>query len=396
MTVVTIGKAYIPLKLNKVNWQQVKFVNRSCLSSSLSDFGGWEMLEQWVGWRVKNDVFNASGLLVVPANTTLSEEHIELIRKHGVALLPHHVAPPAQTISITKPQPEAEPEPEPHAVHKTNEAIVARATEEMKEVFLRFRVGDPPSVSEMKSDLIPSVQEAIEFPTLFGLLSGLQAKDDYTFRHNIGVAVLSTMLGKWLHLDAEQMQTLTLAAALHDIGKVKIEDDILNKPGKFTDEEYALMKQHTTFGYNMLKSRGELHPEVPIVALQHHERLDGRGYPHGITGDKMTYFSKIVAVADVFHAMTSNRVYRGEVPFYKVLMQMKDDAFGKLDPFLCSVFVRRMMEMSIGSEVVLSNELRGNIVLIYPDDPIRPLVQVEGQFYDLRKHTQLKIEQLVG
>ncbi|HZG87651.1 HD-GYP domain-containing protein [Paenibacillus sp.] len=348
------------------------------------------MLEQWIGWGVKNDVFNASGLLVVAANTTLTEMHIELIRKHGITLLPHHVAPPANGIAAPRPQ------PIPQAVPKTNDAIVTKATEEMKEVFVRFRVGDPPSVSEMKSDLIPSVQEAIEFPTLFGLLSGLQAKDDYTFRHNIGVAVLSTMLGKWLNLDAEQLQTLTLAAALHDIGKVKIEDDILNKPGKFTDEEYALMKRHTTFGYDILQKRSELHAEVPLVALQHHERLDGRGYPHGITGDKMTYFSKIVAVADVFHAMTSNRVYRGEIPFYKVLMQMKDDAFGKMDPFLCNVFVRRMMEMSIGSEVVLSNDQRGSIVLIYPDDPVRPLVQVDGQFYDLRKHSQLKIEQLVG
>ncbi|WP_309118370.1 HD-GYP domain-containing protein [Paenibacillus sp.] len=345
------------------------------------------MLASLIGYVVKNDVFNEQGLLVIPANTQLSETHIELIKKHGITILPHHLKAPPDVAGGA---------PTPKLAENTNDVVVSHATEEMKDVFVRFRAGEGPSVSEMKTNLIPTIQEAIEFPTLFGLLSGLQAKDDYTFRHNIGVAVISTMIGKWLGLDSDKLQTLTLAAALHDIGKVKIEDDILNKPGKFTDEEYALMKRHTTYGHEILSGRNDLPPEVPLVALQHHERMDGRGYPFGISGDKMSYNSKIVAVADVFHAMTSNRVYRGEIPFYKVLLQMKEDAFGKMDPFICNLFVHRMMEMSIGSEVLLSNQATGNIVLVFPDDPIHPLVQVDNQFYDLRQHSQIYIERLVG
>ena len=346
------------------------------------------MLGSLIGNVVKNDVFNDQGLLVIPANTQLSEVHIELIKKHGITILPHHLkSPPGAVVPAA---------PAPPIGKRTNDVVVSHATEEMRDVFVRFRSGEAPTVSEMKTNLIPSIQEAIEFPTLFGLLSGLQAKDDYTFRHNIGVAVISTMIGKWLGFDADKLQTLTLAAALHDIGKVKIEDDILNKPGKFTDEEYASMKRHTTYGHEILSGRNDLPPEVPIVALQHHERLDGRGYPFGIDGDRMSYLSKIVAVADVFHAMTSNRVYRGEIPFYKVLLQMKDDGFGKMDPFICNLFVHRMMEMSIGSEVLLSNQATGNIVLVFPDDPIHPLVQVDNQFFDLRQHSQLYIERLVG
>jgi len=348
------------------------------------------MLDRLIGSVVKNDVFNGQGLLVIPANTELSEIHIDLIKKHNITILPHHLK--VRPGASSEPQAPAPPPPG----KKTNDVLVSHATEEMKDVFVRFRAGEAPTVSEMKSNLIPSIQEAIEVPTLFGLLAGLQAKDDYTFRHNIGVSVISTMIGKWLNLDSEKLQTLTLAAALHDIGKVKIEDDILNKPGKFTDEEYALMKRHTTYGHEILNARNDLPPEVPVVALQHHERLDGKGYPFGITGDKMSYFSKIVAVADVFHAMTTNRVYRGEIPFYKVLLQMKEDGFGKMDPFICNLFVHRMMEMSIGCEVLLTNQSTGSIVLVYPDDPIHPLVQVDGQFVDLRRNTQLKIERLVG
>jgi len=347
------------------------------------------MSDRLIGSIVKNDVFNAQGLLVIPANTRLREIHIDLIKKHGITILPHHLQAVSESADA--------PGREQHGTGiSTNDAVVSHAAEEMKDVFVRFRSGEAPTVSELKTNLIPAVQEAIEFPTLFGLLAGLQAKDDYTFRHNIGVAVISTMIGKWLNLGADKLQKLTLAAALHDIGKVKIEDDILNKPGKFTDEEYALMKRHTTYGHEILMGRNDLPPEVPVVALQHHERLDGRGYPYGIAGDKMSYFSKIVAVADVFHAMTSNRVYRGEIPFYKVLLQLKQDGFGKMDPFICNMFVQRMMEMSIGSEVLLSDQSTGSIVLVYPDDPINPLVQVGGKFYDLRQHSQIYIERLVG
>jgi len=348
------------------------------------------MIDRLIGSVTRSDILNHIGLLVIPANTVLTQTHIELIKKHQITIMPHHlvVAPASGGPTPSAPTASAKP--------KTNEAIVSKATEEMKSIFDKFRSGEAPTVSEMSSNLLPTIQEAIEFPSLFGLLSGLLAKDDYTFRHNIGVAVLSSMIGKWLQFDEERLHTLTLAAALHDIGKVKIEDDILNKPGRFTDAEYLLMKQHTVFGYEMLSNFDGLPEEVPLVALQHHERLDGKGYPHGIGGDQMTYFSKIVAVADVFHAMTSNRVYRGEIPFYKVLLQMKDDAFGVMDPFLCKLFVQRMMELAIGSEVVLSNQERGNIVMVYPDDPIRPLVQVQDRFFDLRQHTQIHIEKLVG
>ncbi|MCI3922321.1 HD-GYP domain-containing protein [Paenibacillus sp. TRM 82003] len=341
-----------------------------------------------IGQSVKVDIFNASGLLVIPANTVLNQDHLELIEKQHISISPHQI----RIVDAAAVLPTSSAAQRP----KTNDALVTRAAEEMRDVFLRFRADDAPSVHEMRSNLLPTIQDAIEFPTLFGLLSGLQAKDDYTFRHNIGVAVISTMIGRWLRLDEERLQTLTLAAALHDIGKVMIGDDILNKPGKFTDEEYALMKRHTTYGHEILSNLEGLPPEVPLVAIQHHERLDGRGYPFGIDGSRMSDFSKIVAVADVFHAMTTNRVYRGEIPFYKVLLQMRGDGYGKMDPMICNLFVQRMMEMAIGSEVLLSDQSMGNIVLVYPDDPIHPLVQVEGRFVDLRRQSQIQIERLVG
>ena len=110
----------------------------------------------------------------------------------------------------------------------------------------------------------------------------------------------------------------------------------------------------------------------------------------------MEYFSKIVAVADVFHAMSSNRSYRTEIPFYKVLTEMKEMVFGKLDPKISNLFIHRMMETAIGSEVLLSNKESGKIVFVYKDDPLHPLIQVGNHYIDLRIQSELHIEKVVG
>src|SRR5690606_23577733 len=157
------------------------------------------------------------------------------------------------------------------------------------------------------SDLIQNVSENTNVLQLF---VALQAKDDYTYRHNIAVGALANLIGNWMNLDHQALMQLTTAALLHDVGKVLISESILNKPGKLTDEEYAIMKKHTIYGYEILNDTVGISHRQALVALQHHERMNGSGYPMGIKRDNIDLFSRIVAVADIFHAMTSNRVYR--------------------------------------------------------------------------------------
>src|SRR5699024_4973525 len=143
------------------------------------------------------------------------------------------------------------------------------------------------------------------------------------------------------------------------------------------------------------KTVGTNHRQA-LVALQHHERMDGSGYPHGIPGDEIDYFSRIVAVADVFHAMTSKRSYRDPSPFYEVLQQMNNDTFGVLDPTITKVFVERIMDSLLGNTVLLTNGMQGKIVLIHNNDPIHPLIKVDDDYIDLRKRNGLHIERLMS
>jgi HD-GYP domain-containing protein (c-di-GMP phosphodiesterase class II) len=156
------------------------------------------------------------------------------------------------------------------------------------------------------------------------------------------------------------------------------------------------MKKHTIYGYDMIKNTvGSAHRHS-IVALQHHEREDGSGYPLGLTGDKLDILSKIVAVADVFHAMTSKRVYHEAIPFHQVLHKMQQDAFGKLDPTITTVFMDKIMSKTIGSETLLTDGRRGRVVMINPHNRMNPLVSVNNDFIDLSKDSSLNMLQVLG
>lgn len=346
-----------------------------------------ELSYRLVGARLNRDLFNVYGSLLVSSKTVLDQDHIDLLIRNNVELdLRDFVMPEGRDVF-----PVAEFKEAP-----SNDVVVSQAAEECKRIFEAIREEGIVPMDEINSHLLPSVYEAADYPSLYSVLSGLQAKDDYTYRHNIGVGVISTMIGRWLKLDEQALDLLTTAATLHDVGKINIEDDILNKPGRFTDDEYSVMKRHTTFGYEIIKKTRNLNDKVALVALQHHEREDGRGYPNGIKGGSIDYFSKIVAVADVFHAMTSKRVYKDANPFYEVIGQMKADGFGKLDPSIVSVFVRRVMEMSVGSFAELTDGRVARIVLVNEWHPVEPLVEANGVFIDLSKDKSVKLHKIVG
>ena len=145
------------------------------------------------------------------------------------------------------------------------------------------------------------------------LAAALDARDPYTAGHSERVSALSVMLGEQLGLPPDELEVLRLGALLHDIGKIGIRDRVLTKNGPLTGEEFEIIKTHPTVGAHILRQVPMLAAHVPIVEL-HHERPDGRGYPHGLKGDQIPLFARIVHVADAFDAMTSARAYRAALP----------------------------------------------------------------------------------
>ncbi|MDR4888630.1 HD-GYP domain-containing protein [Fredinandcohnia sp. QZ13] len=270
------------------------------------------------------------------------------------------------------------------------------AIDQVEDIFYFVKRHTMLPLAEIKQTVIPIIQTASEIPQFFYLFYQLQSADDYTYRHNIGVGVIATLIGKWLSLSDEDLSALTIAATLHDIGKTKIPTEILNKPGKLTKDEYEIVKKHTMYGYEILKNTDGISHEISLVALQHHEREDGKGYPFGLKGSKISYLSKIVAVADVFHAMSSNRVYHDATPFYQVIKQMNDDMFGKLDPTILVPFLQQIMNALIGHHVLLTDGQIGKIKYINPYDLLNPLVEVSNTIIDLSVQKTIQIERVLA
>ncbi|MCA1030428.1 HD-GYP domain-containing protein [Bacillus timonensis] len=287
-------------------------------------------------------------------------------------------------------------EPEKNYKEKEVSGKIEDAVKQVEDIFNFVSATEKIPLAEIKNNVIPTIQHAADAIPNFSHLFQELEMDDYTYRHNIGVGVIATLIGKWLNVSKDDLPTLTLAATLHDIGKTKIPLEILNKPGKLTSSEYALVKKHTIFGYELLSKTEGIGIETCLVALQHHEREDGRGYPFGLKSDKISYFSKIVAVADVFHAMSSDRAYHDSTPFYKVIKQMNEDVFGSFEPTILLTFLRSVMQSLVGEKVKLTNGKIGKIVMLNQFNVTMPLILVGSDIVDLSRNREIHIEKILS
>lgn len=335
--------------------------------------------EEALGKRLNRDVFTSGGVLLISVSTVLSQEHIQVLRKHGIVLA-------ESDVSTIGPYTLSEEFPYTPSIEN--------AVKHVYTTFEEVRQTKKLNMNELRQQVIPLLHEVAGTDQLLGLFAALQARDDYTFRHNVAVGAIVHMLGEWIGIPQKELMQLTTAALLHDVGKMLIPKEILNKPERLTDEEFVWMKNHTVHGYELLKETVGINHRQALVALQHHERMDGSGYPFGLMRDQIDLFSRIVAVADVFHAMTSKRVYRDPSPFYEILYQMEQDAFGVLDPQVTRLFIEKIMQSLIGHSVVLTDGSEGILVLIHPHDPTRPMIQIGERFIDLSREVTLRIQQI--
>lgn len=218
---------------------------------------------------------------------------------------------------------------------------------------------------------------------------------DYLFHNAILSALTAYCIAQWHGLPQKDWMQVAFAGLLHDIGNTKIDPAILYKPNPLTDEEREEMRMHTTYGYQQLRKTSAINEGVRLTALQHHEKMDGTGYPFRLNGDKIHIYAKIVAVADIFHAMTLNRRYKKAQSPYLVLEQIKSEAFGKLDPAIVQTFVDKVTQFHTGMRVRLSNDKIGEIVFSDRQYPTRPMVAVQGEIINLTQARHLYIEEVL-
>lgn len=270
------------------------------------------------------------------------------------------------------------------------------ASRQMEEIFEIVASSGVVPVHEIKNEIMPAIMQAAEIPHIYHLFYELKSKDEYTYRHSVCVGIIAALLGKWLKLSSEELYDLALGATLHDIGKARVPAEILNKPGRLSQDEYMEMKRHTVYGYRLLRDIPEISERAALIALQHHEREDGGGYPFSLRSEKIDRLAKIVAIADVYHAMSSSRVYHQAEPFHIVISQMQNDVFGKFDPSIMLVFLYRIMESLVGRRVLLSSGEEGTILMVDPYEPLRALIKSADTLIDLRLNRGLRISRVLN
>ncbi|BBH22395.1 HD family phosphohydrolase [Paenibacillus baekrokdamisoli] len=330
-------------------------------------------MDSFFGRKVKSDITNLNGLSLIPAHTTLYQEHLTLLKNHSIDLY--------SIVFVSEDE-------------DGYEQSIKQVVNTSKELFQSIRTSGKIPLLDIQKNILPAVQQASEQANVFQLFEAVKATDEYTYQHNIGVGILSTLIGRWLHLTESEIAILSLAATLHDIGKVKVPIEILNKPGKLTDDEFALIKKHTVYGYELLKDTIGIDQRIPLVALQHHERNDGKGYPLGLKEGKIEFFSRIVAVADIFHAMSSKRPYHDPLPFHEIVGQMRRGIFGELDPSIVSVFLANIVKRMVGENVVLTDGRVGEVVSLNPHNIETPFIKVNEEFIDLSKRNDIQIKEI--
>lgn len=229
---------------------------------------------------------------------------------------------------------------------------------------------------ELKKQVETILDQILNNDNLMINMTDLKTFDEYTYQHSVNVAVLSMAIGVNLRLKQKEIYNLGLAALLHDIGKVFVPKSVLNKPGRLNEEEMEIMKNHPGIGYKYLKSRYEFSVSTYMGVLDHHEKYDGTGYPNNKKANEISFFGRIINVADVYDALTAERPYRKGLLPSEAIEYIMGGAGTHFDPEIVEVFIRKIAPYPLGTCIALSNGYEGIVVKNFQEASLRPSVRV--------------------
>jgi HD-GYP domain-containing protein (c-di-GMP phosphodiesterase class II) len=281
-----------------------------------------------------------------------------------------------------------------------------KSVEEIEEDFVQFSSNVENIFNNIENVKISGIEEVREFARKiqkeFSFTSAIVKNivlygsgKDTIYRHCVNVAALSSILGKWVGLSEKDINLLVYSAVLHDFGKTKISDSILNKVDHLLVKEMKEIKTHPVIGYNFVKDIPFLDKSVSYGVLMHHERADGSGYPLGIKSDSIHQFAKIIAIADVFDAINSDRVFKRSKGPFEALEIIHKESLGKLDYEYCKAFLNHIVNYYMGEKVLLNDGRTCKIIQIDVNDIERPLLLDDYGFLDLKKQRELSVESLI-
>ncbi|MFF2287324.1 HD-GYP domain-containing protein [Peribacillus butanolivorans] len=275
--------------------------------------------------------------------------------------------------------------------------LYLKSVQMYKSLFKNWQAGSKVEVAMIRSILIPLVDKVLEKPGNILTLHHYCNKEDYMYHHAISTGLIGGYIAFKIQCDLADVYQVAIGGCLADCGMAKLSPRIFNKTTSLTVEESEEIHNHPIFSYKMIKDSSIIKDSVKLAILEHHGRLDGTGYPQTIKTKSMHVFSKIIAVADVFHAMTSEKLYRKKQSPFKVMEMILHDDFGKFDLAVVKTLLSGLANFSIGSKVKLNNGSIAEIVFIDPSSQTRPLVKVvdNEQIINLGINRELYIEEIL-
>jgi putative nucleotidyltransferase with HDIG domain len=232
---------------------------------------------------------------------------------------------------------------------------------------------DPSSAHTMIDGL---AQAVVQNRAALVALTALKEYDNYTFTHMVNVSILTMAQARGLGIEGGLLREFGMAGLMHDIGKVKTPPEVLNKPDKLNEEEYAIMKRHTIDGAEILRTTSDMPALAPIVAFEHHLRIDGTGYPEGISRPTLNLATMLCGIADVYDAMRSQRKYQAASPSDRILTVLRRNDGTQFDQHLVRRFVQLLGIYPVGNLVRLNTEEIAVVLRVHAPDPYRPKVRV--------------------
>lgn len=364
------------------------------------------------GMTTADDVYTLDNQLVIPKGTVLTEEIIKALKDYSVfAIRVEAEEKGVQPEEIIVPEEEEIPDIKELEKEEKEGIINIRETK----AFQEFQSSFMESVDDLKDAFNSVVTNNEEIDTglllsdvknviskgksslhILDMLQCMRGYNDTTYVHCMNVALLCNLIARTVYPDMakEEMDVLTLSGLLCDIGKIMVPEEITMKKGRLTIPEYNIAKTHVFHGNNILKGLN-LDPRIAEVAMRHHERCDGSGYPSGYKTEQIEEFARIVAIADTYDAMTSERVYRAAICPFEVIHMFEREGLSKYDARFLIPFLEKAVQAYINMKVLLSNGMTGRVIMINRKDLARPVVKVKDEFIDLSYDTSVKIKEVL-
>ncbi|MGI6038109.1 MAG: HD-GYP domain-containing protein, partial [Limnochordia bacterium] len=275
-----------------------------------------------------------------------------------------------------------------------------QAQNQLRRFFTQVHLGRWVNCSQIKGVVDKLIDELASNPRVLVGLTDIRTYDSYTFGHSVNVCLLSILTGMKMGFNELELRDLATGALLHDIGKTQINKQVLLKPGALTEGEYAHVQLHTTFGFEALRRIPDFSILVAHIAYQHHERLEGQGYPRGLRGDDLHTYARIVAVADSYDAMTADRIYRPGKEPKAAIQELQQMAGRYYDPQVVEIFCSNVAVYPVGTWVQLNSGYVGVVVDINASTPKRPVVRLlfdpQGRPMNSLQEVDLSMERELG